>query len=507
MQAMQDRSVPDDTREREMDGSTPIFLTQDAWEGKIFSGGWGSAAGGSYTVTAPADGSHVAEVGNGNRDDVARAAAAAAAAQPAWEATAPAERARILTATADILEANRDELIPWIIRETGSIFPKAAIEIEHSAGFLRAAAAAATEETRRLVPSLDGRDEEVIRVAHGVVGVISPFNFPLILSVRAIAAALATGNAVVHKPDPRTPITGGIIIARVFEAAGLPEGLLHIIPGGAEVGTALCEDPNIAMVSFTGSPGVGAKVGEACGRNLKKVQLELGGKNALIIQDDADFALAAANAAWGTWLHQGQICMATGLILAPTAMADGLAAELASKASRLPVGNPATEQCALGPLISDGQAAHVKAIVDDAVAKGAKLLAGGTPNGRMFPATVLSGVKPGMRAFDEEIFGPVAVVVAYEDDEDAIRLANLSDFGLAAGIIAKDVNRARKIGMRLKVGHLHINDQTVMASPNAPFGGRGKSGNGSRISGPAIWEEFTQWVWITSRADAVMYPF
>ena len=490
-----------------MDGSAPVFLAQESWAGMIFSSGWGRAAGGAYDVTAPADGSVVGSVGNGSAADVARAAAAAAAAQPAWEATAPQMRATILNAAAAALEENREELIPWIIRESGSIYPKAAIEIEHSAGFLRAAAEAATEQTRRVVTSLDGRDEEVIRVAHGVVGVISPFNFPLILSVRAIAAALATGNAVVHKPDPRTPISGGIIIARIFEAAGLPEGLLHIIPGGAEVGTALCEDRNIAMVSFTGSPGVGAKVGEACGRNLKKVQLELGGKNALIIQDDADFALAAANAAWGTWLHQGQICMATGMILAPAATADAFAAELAAKAARLPVGNPATEQCALGPLISDGQVALVQAIVADAVAKGAKLLAGGTPKGRMYPATVLSGVTPGMRAFEEEIFGPVAVVVAYDNDDHAVALANMSEFGLAAGIIAKDIDRARKIGMRLKVGHLHINDQTVMASPNAPFGGRGKSGNGSRISGPAIWEEFTQWVWITSRPDAVMYPF
>jgi benzaldehyde dehydrogenase (NAD) len=490
-----------------MDGATPIFLAQDAWEGKIFSGGWDTAKGGTYVVTAPADGSAVASVGNGNKADVARAAAAAAAAQPAWEATAPAERARILNLTADILEANGDELIPWIIRESGSIYPKAGIEVEHSAGFLRAAAATALEDTRKTITSLDGRDEELIRVPHGVVGVISPFNFPLILSIRAIAAALATGNAVVHKPDPRTPISGGIIIARIFEEAGLPKDLLHIIPGGAEVGTALCEDPNIAMVSFTGSPGVGAMVGEACGRNLKKVQLELGGKNALIIQDDADFALAASNAAWGTWLHQGQICMATGMILAPAAMADQLAAELAAKAARLPVGNPATDQCALGPLISDGQVALVTAIVEDAVAKGAKLLAGGTAKGRMFPATVLSGVKPGMRAFDEEIFGPVAVIVAYDTDDHAVQLANMSEFGLAAGIIAKDTDRARRLGMRLKVGHLHINDQTVMASPHAPFGGRGKSGNGSRISGPAIWEEFTQWVWITSRPDAVMYPF
>lgn len=490
-----------------MDGSAPNFLAHDAWAGMIFSGGWNRADGGVYDVTAPADGSMVASVGNGNKSDVARAAAAAAAAQPAWEATAPTERARIINAAADALVLHGEELIPWIIRESGSIHPKAAIEIEHSAGFMRAAAATGMEPTRRILESLDGRHEEVIRVAHGVVGVISPFNFPLILSMRAIVAALATGNAVVHKPDPRTPISGGIMIARVFEEAGLPANLLHIIPGGADVGTAMCEDPNIAMVSFTGSPHVGARVGEACGRNLKKVQLELGGKNALIIQDDADLALAAANAAWGTWLHQGQICMATGLILAPAAMADALAAELAIKAGRLPVGNPATEQCALGPLISDGQVALVKAIVDDAVAKGAKLLAGGTPTGRMFPATVLSGVTPGMRAFEEEIFGPVAVVVAYDDDDHAVALANMSEFGLVGGIIAKDTDRAMRTGMRLKVGHLHINDQTVMASPNAPFGGRGKSGNGSRISGPAIWEEFTQWVWITSRSDAVMYPF
>jgi benzaldehyde dehydrogenase (NAD) len=490
-----------------MDGSSQNFLAHDAWSGMIYSGGWAQAKGGVYDVTAPADGSFVASVGNGNAADVAHAAAAAAAAQPGWEATPAQERSRILNAAADALVRNGAELIPWIIRESGSIHPKAAIEIEHSAGFLRAAAAVALEPAGRILQSLDGRQEEAIRVAHGVVGVISPFNFPLILSIRAIAAALATGNAVVHKPDPRTPITGGMMIARIFEEAGLPADLLHIIPGGGEVGTALCEDRNIAMVSFTGSPGVGAKVGEACGRNLKKVQLELGGKNALIIQDDADLALAAANAAWGAWLHQGQICMATGMILAPAAMADQLAEELAAKAARLPVGNPATEQCALGPLISDGQAALVDAIVKDAVAKGAKLLAGGTPNGRMYPATVLSGVKPGMRAFEEEIFGPVAVVVAYESDDHAVALANMSEFGLAAGIIAKDTGRARRIGARLKVGHLHINDQTVMASPNAPFGGRGKSGNGSRISGPAIWEEFTQWVWITSRAEAVMYPF
>jgi benzaldehyde dehydrogenase (NAD) len=248
-------------------------------------------------------------------------------------------------------------------------------------------------------------------------------------------------------------------------------------------------------------------VGEACGRNLKKVQLELGGKNALIIMDDADFDSAASNAAWGAWLHQGQICMATGLIFAHEAVADKLAETLAAKAGHLPVGDPASEQCALGPLIAGQEASRVQGIVEDAVAKGAKLLAGGTANGTMFPATVLAGVKPGMRAFDEEIFGPVAAIVSYADDDDAVRLASMSDFGLAAGIIGTDLGRARALGNRLKVGHLHINDQTVTASPFAPFGGRGRSGNGTRISGPALWEEFTQWVWVTTLPEARTYPF
>lgn len=492
-----------------MDGSHASFLDENVWNGKIYVTGWVDAKGGTQQITAPADGALVGTVGNATAADLSEAAAAAAKAQPAWEATAPEARAAILNKAADILEANAEELLPWIIQESGSIPPKAGIEIEHSAGFLRAAADAATQSPTATLSSVDGRDatEELIRVAHGVVGVISPFNFPMVLSMRAIAAALATGNAVVHKPDPRTPISGGIIIARVFEEAGLPADLLHIVPGGADVGAALCEDPNIAMVSFTGSPGVGAKVGEACGRNLKKVQLELGGKNALIILDDADIDVAASNAAWGAWLHQGQICMATGLILAPAAKAEKLIQTLTTKAHHLPVGNPATEQCALGPLIVESEAKRIEAIIEDAVAKGATLHVGGKATGTLFPATVLSGVKPGMRAFDEEIFGPVAVIVEYSTDAEAVELANVSEFGLVGSVIGADVDRAKAIAMQLKVGHLHINDQTVVASPLAPFGGRGRSGNGTRISGPAIWEEFTQYVWVTTKSAATPYPF
>jgi benzaldehyde dehydrogenase (NAD) len=484
------------------------FIDADRWQGEAFIGQWRATLGGELRVTDPATDANLASVGMAAAGDVAAAAAAARAAQPAWAATLPAARATILNKAADLLEQNAEELIGWIMRESGSIQPKAGIEIEHGAAFLRHAAAAAIEPNGLMLPSMEpGRQNFARRVPHGVVGVISPFNFPLVLSVRAIAAALATGNAVVHKPDPRTSISGGIIIARIFEEAGLPEGVLHILPGGIEAGEAMCSDPNIAMISFTGSAAGGSRVGELAGRHLKKVQLELGGKNALIILDDADVAVAASNAAWGSFLHQGQICMSTGLVLADRKIASEIAGQLAAKAAHLPAGDPSTGQVALGPIISDAQVAKIQAIVDDALAKGAELLAGGATNGRFYPATVLSGVKPGMRAFEEEIFGPVACVASFEDDDQAVELANLSDYGLAAGVISASVGRAQAVGDRLMVGHLHINDQTVNGGPFAPFGGRGRSGNGSRISGPAIWEEFTQWVWVSVKDRATPYPF
>ena len=490
-----------------MDGSSGNFFDAQHWQGRVFLGRWVMGGAGTQVVTAPADGAEIALVGRADATDLAQAAAAAAAAQPAWEATPAEDRAAILERAADLLQQAEAELLPWIIRETGSIPPKAEVEVRDSAGFLRAAADAARQEQRRDLSGSDGRTEEAIRVAHGVVGVISPFNFPLILSMRAVAAALACGNAVVLKPDPRTPITGGIMVARALEDAGLPQDLLQVVTGGSEVGAALCEDPNIAMVSFTGSPHVGAKVGEACGRNLKRVQLELGGKNAIIVMEDADLDIAASNCAWGAWLHQGQVCMSTGLILAPESIAEDLADRLVTKAGHLPVGDPAAGQCALGPLIAPQETARIEAIIADAVDRGATLRVGGKATGTMFPATVLTGVAPGMRAFDEEIFGPVAVIATYQDTDHAVGLANRTDFGLVGAVIGADAQAARELGLRLKVGHLHINDQTVVASPHAPFGGRGRSGNGTRISGPAIWEEFSQWVWITSKPDATPYPF
>lgn len=489
------------------DGMTPAtpLLDEAAWRDRLYSNGWTAGRGGPLEVMEPATLATLTRVARADRDDVAAAAAAAKAAQPAWAALSPDARQAVLLEAAAILGRRAGELAPWIMRETGSVGAKAAVELEHAAGFVRQAGAMATEPQGLLLPAADGRLSMARRVPLGVVAVISPFNFPLVLSIRAVAPALAAGNAVVLKPDPRTPVSGGFLIARVFEDAGLPPGLLHVLPGDAEAGDALCRDPNVAMVAFTGSTAAGRKVGETAGAHLKKVALELGGKNALIVLDDADVDVAASNAAWGAWLHQGQICMTTGRVLVQRPLHDALVARLAEKAAHLPVGDPAVS--ALGPLISAAQRDRVHAIVQDSVAAGATLAAGGTYRDLFYAPTVLTGVKPGMRAFDEEIFGPVAVVTAFDDDAEAAELAGRGDYGLSAGVITGSVGRGMALGERLNVGHLHINDQTVEAGPHSPFGGMGASGNGSRISGPANLDEFTTWRWTTMKTAATPYPF
>ena len=283
------------------------------WAGKIYSSGWTAAQGGTLQTLEPATGEVLAEVGLANKGDVEQAARAASAAQPAWAAQTGPERAALIRRAARILEDNHEEFETWLVREGGAVPGKAGFEVQLVLGELWEAAALPTQPWGHLLPTSEpGRESIARRVPLGVVGVISPWNFPQILSVRAVAPALALGNAVILKPDVQTPVSGGILVARLFEAAGLPEGLLHVLPGDAEAGSALTEDPNVAMIAFTGSTAVGRKVGEAAGRSLKRVSLELGGNNALIVLDDADLEVASSAGAWSAFLHQGQVCMTAG---------------------------------------------------------------------------------------------------------------------------------------------------------------------------------------------------
>jgi benzaldehyde dehydrogenase (NAD) len=486
--------------------STPAFLDHTLWREHLFSGSW-QAASNAADVREPATGQTLTRTGVAVAADVRAAAAAAATAQPAWAALAPRERAAVFHKAAALLQQHFDELALYVTRETGAILPKGQHEIREAIAFCQLAAAMPMQAQGQILPSTPGRLSLARRVPLGTVGVISPFNFPLILTLRVVAPALAVGNAVVIKPDPRTPVSGGLVIARLFEQAGLPAGVLHVLPGGAEVGEALVTDPQVAMVSFTGSAAVGRRIGELAGKHLKKVSLELGGSNSLIVLDDADVTLAASNIAWGAWLHQGQICMASNRVLVHESIAPAITEILVAKATHLPVGDGASGQVALGPLIDERQRDRVHATVQASVKAGATLLAGGTYDGLFYKPTVLAGVKRGMPSFDHETFGPVVNLVTFKTDDEAVAIANDSAGGLAAAVISKSVGRALAVGNRLKAGMVHINDQTVNDDATNPFGGPGIAGNGASHGGPGDWECFTAWQWLTVKDTAPQYPF
>jgi benzaldehyde dehydrogenase (NAD) len=478
------------------------------WAGQIYSSGWTAAQGGTLQTFEPATGEVLAEVGRANKGDVAQAARAASAAQPAWAARTGPERAALIRQAARVLEDNHEEFETWLVREGGAVPGKAAFEVQLVLGELWEAAALPTQPWGHLLPTSEpGRESIARRVPLGVVGVISPWNFPQILSVRAVAPALALGNAVILKPDVQTPVSGGILVARLFEAAGLPEGLLHVLPGDGEAGSALTEDPNVAMIAFTGSTAVGRKVGEAAGRSLKRVSLELGGNNALIVLDDADLEVASSAGAWSAFLHQGQVCMTAGRHIVMAGVAEEYLERLAARAAGLPVGDPNVEQVALGPLINERQLANVDRIVTQTVEAGAVVRAGGTHDKLFYQPTVLAGVTTKMPAFREEIFGPVAPVVVVQDEAEAIAVANDTEYGLVAAIQTGSRDRGRAVADQLRTGIVHVNDQTLNNDAYAPFGGTGASGNGSRFGSQTSWDEFTQWQWLTLRDQPHAFPF
>lgn len=481
------------------------WLNPTHLSGVAFDGTW-KGMDKTADVIEPATGAVLGKIGLAEPSDIANAAARGRQAQVAWSQTPYDRRAEILRSAAQSAERNRDEIVDWLIRESGSTAPKAQFEVAVTIKALYEASAMPSQSSGQLLPSQPGRLSLAKRRPIGVVGVISPFNFPLYLAMRAVAPALAVGNAVVLKPDPRTAVCGGFVIARLFEDAGLPVGALSVLPGDGAAGGALCEDPNVGMIQFTGSTGAGRKVGETASRHLKKVSLELGGKNSFIVLDDADIDLAIRNAVWSTYLHQGQICMSAGRILVHSNIAEEFTRKLSEKARSLKVGDPKNGDVALGPMINKRQLENAMGIVQASVAKGANLEAGGTSDGLFMAATVLSGVKRDNPAFSDEIFGPVAVVTTFDSDDEAVSLANDTDYGLSAAIISRSVGRALALGDRLNVGLLHINDATVNDDVVNPFGGVGASGNGTSIGGPANWEEFTQWQWVTVKAEAPAYP-
>jgi benzaldehyde dehydrogenase (NAD) len=486
---------------------TRVLLDESQWTGRIFSDGWIDAPTTIETVE-PATGEVLGVAGGGDAASIAAAAKSAAKAQRAWAQTPLHDRVAVIRRAAAVMEDHRGELIELLVRESGCIRGKADVEVSASIGQLDMAAALVSHPLGMLLPSITpGRTSMARRVPVGVVGVITPWNFPYVLAMRSVGPALALGNAVVLKPDANTPVSGGVVIARMFEEAGLPEGLLHVLPGGADVGTALVSDPNIRMISFTGSTATGRLVGEIAGRMLKRTVLELGGNSPLVVLADADIEAASSAGAWGSYLHQGQICIAVSRHLVHESVVEEYTAALVERAQRLPVGNPATEEVALGPIINQKQVERVQRIVDETVAQGATLLAGGTHDGLFYSPTVLGGVDKTMSAFTNEIFGPVAPVISFKDDAEAVELANGTEYGLAAAVQSRSPEHAAAVAEQLRAGMVHINDQTVNEEPGAPFGGFGQSSNGGHFGGVANLELWTEWQWLTSREAATPFPF
>ncbi|ETT26550.1 putative benzaldehyde dehydrogenase oxidoreductase protein [Rhodococcus aetherivorans] len=484
------------------------LLDESIWQGKIFAGDWIPGGAGEIKVVEPATGATLGSVGLADEGDLERAVDRAVAAQRDWAARPHTERAAVLRRAGDLWQRHADEIERWIMRESGSLRPKAQLETHVAAQECFEGAALPSHALGEILPSEAPRLSMSKRVPVGVVGVIAPFNFPLILAIRSVAPALALGNAVILKPDPRTAVCGGVALARIFEQAGLPAGVLSVLPAGADVGAALVDDPRVSVISFTGSTPAGRAVGAAASRNLKKVHLELGGNSAIVVLDDADLAATVAAGAAGSFLHQGQVCMTTGRHIVHESVYDEYVAQLAAKAEALPVGDPATEQVALGPIIDHGQLEKIHALVTASVDAGARLVAGGTYEGLFYRPTVLADVPAGAPAYAREVFGPVAPVVKFSTLDEAVALATDTEYGLSLGIFTRDVGKGLALAERIPTGIAHINDQTVGDEANIPFGGLGASGNGARFGGAAnSIEAFTESRWITVSRDVPVYPF
>jgi acyl-CoA reductase-like NAD-dependent aldehyde dehydrogenase len=481
-------------------------------EHTLFIGGdWVATPGGTFEVRDPFSGDVVLHAAAGTREDARRAVDAAVSAFPDWAATPPAVRQGIFLRAADILEGRRDEIVDLLARETGSTFGFGMFQMIFTPGLLRQAAGSAYAPIGEVIPSdIPGTTAMGVRQPVGVVAAIAPWNAALILSLRSITAPLALGNTVVLKPSEWSPFTGGLLWGEIFAEAGLPAGVLNIVthaPGEAGgVGDELIENPAVRRINFTGSTATGRRIAEAAGRQLKRVVLELGGSNPLIVLGDADLDYAVDAAAFGSFLHQGQICMSSRRIIVERSVADAFTERLVAKTAALKVGDPKEHDTIIGPLINEQALSTVAARVQDAADRGARVLVGGEADGTCYRPTLVTDVPPDSALATEETFGPVAAIEVVDDADAAVARANATSYGLSAGIITGDVDRGLRLAWQIESGIVHVNDQTVGDEPQMPFGGVKDSGWG-RFGARAAMDEFTELRWVTVQSGARHFPF
>ncbi len=478
---------------------------------QFIAGTWRDGSSGEVqTDTNPYNGDVLTSFVLANSGDVDEAYVAAAANQAAWAATPPAVRAGILRNVAEILDARHDEIVDWSVREGGSTRGKAEFEVGAARAITLEAASYPYRMSGEIVASdIPSKENRVYRSALGVITVISPWNFPLNLTQRSLAPALALGNAVVVKPASDTPITGGILLAKIFEEAGLPAGVLSVLIGrGSAIGDYVVTHPTPKLISFTGSTAVGRRIGALAtgGEHLKRVALELGGNSPLVVLDDADVDLAVDIAIAGRFTHQGQVCMSTNRIIVDKSIIDEFTERFVGRAARLPAGDPNDPHTVIGPIVNRSQFEGIMDKIARAKEQGATLALGGDPIGQIIPPHVFTDVDPNSDIVLEESFGPIVPIICASDEEDALRLANASEYGLSSAVCSRNVDRAVRFAQQIDAGMTHINDMTLADEPHIPFGGEKNSGLG-RFNGHWIIEEMTRTHWISVQHEPHGYPF
>ncbi|WKN30167.1 aldehyde dehydrogenase family protein [Porifericola rhodea] len=465
------------------------------------------SADGTTPIMNPWDNSQIAEVQNCSADDIDTAYQAAAKAQKKWAETSPSHKRSVLLKAADIMEARKEEIIDWLVRESGSTQLKAGLEWSNAFEITRESATFPSRSHGYIFPSdIPNKENRIYRKPLGVVGIISPWNFPYHLSMRSFAPALATGNGIVLKPASDTIVTGGTLIAKIFEEAGVPQGLISVVMGkSSEIGDAMVAHPIPELISFTGSTKVGKHIGELAGKSLKKTSLELGGNNVMIVLDDADVDYAVESATMGKFMHQGQVCIALNRILLADSIYDQFAEKFADKVRNLPVGNPEDKKTVIGPIINQSQVDSIQEDLQKSIEAGAKKIVGGKVDKLLMEPVVLTEVTNDMPIAANEIFGPVAPLIRFSNVDEAVEMANNSPYGLSGAVHSKDIEHAVEVGKRIKTGMVHINDQSINDEYMVAFGGEKASGIG-RFGGEFVLEEFTTLQWVSVQKIHRNYP-
>ncbi|MGX1669605.1 aldehyde dehydrogenase family protein [Streptomyces sp. NPDC055400] len=456
----------------------------------------------------PYNGEKLASITVASAEEVDEAYRAAERAQKSWADTNAYTRRLVFERALRLVEEREDEISEAIVDELGGTRLKAGFELHLAKEFLRESIQLALRPQGRVIPSpVDGKQNRLYRVPVGVVGVISPFNFPFLLSLKSVAPALALGNGVVLKPHQNTPVCGGSLVAKIFEDAGLPAGLLNVvITDIAEIGDAFLTHPVPKVISFTGSDAVGQHVATVCASQFKHAVLELGGNSALTVLDDADIDYAVDAAVFSRYVHQGQVCMAANRILVDRKVEKEFTEKFVAKVGSLKVGDPRDPSTVIGPVINSTQAEAVSGVVDQALAEGATALLHGKAVGNLVEPSVLTGLPADSPVLRQEIFGPVALLIPFDGDEEAVAVANDTPYGLSGAVHTRDVERGVAFARRIDTGMFHVNDGTVHDEPLVAFGGEKRSGLG-RLNGEATVEAFTTQKWISVQHGRSQFPF